>query len=75
MILISQWPTIMSKAAKTVFINSEKSADGYGLCRVSLDGSWQRRGHASLKGVVTTISYGKCIDVETMTKFCRDCAM
>ena len=43
----------MSKAAETVFDKSEKSTDGHGLCRVSLDGSWQRRGHASLNGVVT----------------------
>lgn len=30
----------MSKAAKTVPTNSEKSTDEYGLCRVSLDGAW-----------------------------------
>lgn len=35
----------------------------------------QRRGHASLNGLVTTVSNGKCIDVECMTKFCRGCAM
>ena len=45
------------------------------LCRVSLDGSWQRRGHASLHGVVTTISNGKCIDTEILSKFCRGCTM
>ena len=30
--------------------------------RVSIDGTWQKRGH-SLNGVVTTVSKGKCLDV------------
>ena len=65
----------MTKAGQDVFSEAEKTADGEGLCRVSLDGSWQRRGHASLNGLVTTVSNGKCIDADVMTKFCRGCAM
>ena len=65
----------MGKAGEDVLSESEKTTDGEGLCRVSLDGSWQRRGHASLNGLVTAISNGKCIDVEVMSKFCRGCAM
>ena len=43
----------------------------YSTCRVYVDGSWQRRGHASLNGLATCISEGKCIDVQTLTKYCR----
>ena len=65
----------MSTAAASVYTASDKDSEGHGLRRVSLDGSRQKRGHASLNGIVTTISNGKCIDVETMTKYCRGCAM
>ena len=36
--------------------------------RVTVDGSWQKRGHNSLNGVVTAISGGKCVDVEGSIK-------
>lgn len=38
-------------------------------CTVSLDGTWQRRGHASHHGVVTPISVqtGKCVDTEVLS--------
>lgn len=34
----------------------------------SLDCTWQRKGFASLNGIVTTISSGKCVDYEILTK-------
>lgn len=36
------------------------------------DGTWQRRGHQSLNGVVTctSIDSGKIMDVEVLSKFC-----
>ena len=42
---------------------------------VSLDGSWQRRGFSSMNGVVTAISIdtGKIIDIESMSRYCRQC--
>ena len=40
-------------------------------CRISVDGSWQKRGHNSLHGVVTAISNGKCIDFHIMSKHCK----
>ena len=42
---------------------------------VSLDGSWQHRGYASLNGVVTAISQesGKRIDFEVLSKNCKAC--
>ncbi|KAJ4433977.1 hypothetical protein ANN_16296 [Periplaneta americana] len=38
-------------------------------------GSWQKRGHTSLNGVITATSLdnGKVIDVECLTKFCHNC--
>ena len=44
-------------------------------CRVSCDGTWQRRGYSSLNGCVTTISVDtrKCIDVEVLSKDVVDC--
>ena len=43
------------------------------LCECSIDGTWQKRGHASLHGVVTAVSQGKCIDMHVMSKFCKGC--
>ena len=43
------------------------------ICQVSLDGTWQKRGHASLNGIVTAISDGKCIDRLVMSKYCKSC--
>ena len=42
---------------------------------MSCDGSWQKRGHSSLNGVVTVISSdsGKCLDYRVMTKTCKAC--
>ena len=42
---------------------------------VSGDGTWQRRGHSSLNGVMTVISMdtGKILDVETMCRSCKSC--
>ena len=42
---------------------------------VSVGGSWQRRGFASLNGVVTVISVenGKILDTETICKLCTAC--
>ena len=35
-------------------------------CEVSVDGSWQQRGHSPLNGVVTAMSDGKCFDVHDL---------
>lgn len=44
----------------------------YGTCDipVAIDGTWQKRGHTSLNGVVTATSFdtGKVIDVSVMSK-------
>jgi len=51
----------------------EKSLTGEKLVQVSLDGTWQKRGHSSLNGAVTAISNGRCIDVDVLSKYCRGC--
>ncbi|XP_064598238.1 uncharacterized protein LOC135464678 [Liolophura sinensis] len=40
------------------------------------DGTWRRRGHASLQGGVTAISpySGKVLDYEILNKFCKGCS-
>ena len=45
-------------------------------CAVSLDGTWQRRGHASHHGVVTCnlVDTGKCVDIEVLSNFCEGCS-
>eukprot|EP00795_Rhopilema_esculentum_P011284 gene11284-21476_t len=54
----------------------EIKANGVSKCAVSLDGSWQRRGHSSHHGIVSCISVetGKCIDIEVLSNFCEGCA-
>ena len=44
-------------------------------CQVSLDGSWQKRGHVSINGVVTVMSKenAKCLDTHVMSKKCKGC--
>ena len=42
-------------------------------CCVSLDCTWQKRGHASLNGVVTAIGYnGKCLDYHVLSSIVED---
>lgn len=51
------------------------SAEDITQCDVSCHGTWQRRGHSSLNGCVTTLSMetGKCLDVEVPSKICHGC--
>ena len=46
-----------------------------GECGISLDGTWQRRGHVSHNGVVTAISLDTkgCLDVEILSDKCQGC--
>lgn len=41
------------------------------LC-VAVDGSWQKRGHVSLNGIVslTSVDTGKVLDIDVMSKYC-----
>ena len=53
----------------------EVCANDMGECGISLDGSWQKRGHTSHNGVVTAISLDtkKYLDVEVMSDKCKAC--
>ena len=50
-----------------------QSGETIGLCHVSLDGTWQKRGHASLNGVVSACNDGKYVDIHVMSKNCNQC--
>ena len=65
----------MRKTPSEVNQLCSRKVNNHGLCRVSADGTWQKRGHASLNGIVTLISNGKCIDNEVLSKYCRGCQM
>ena len=41
--------------------------------KISGDGTWQKRGHSSINGVVTLIGNGKGIDYEVLSKKCKSC--
>ena len=55
--------------------NVAESEDGIYDVAVSCDGTWQKRGYASLNGVVTLISVdtGKVLDHSMLTKKCSQC--
>ncbi|GFX58660.1 CCHC-type domain-containing protein [Trichonephila clavipes] len=56
-------------------IHEKNNFDEVVQCGVSVDGTWQRRGHLSLNGCVSAISIdtGKVLDMEVMSKMCRFC--
>lgn len=45
-----------------------------GILCVAVDGTWQKRGHTSLNGIlsITSVDTGKVLDIYLMSKFC-DC--
>lgn len=53
----------------------EPEMDGICNIGVSGDGTWRRRGYSSAYGVVAALSTvtGKALDVEVMSKECREC--
>ena len=61
----------MKKAAAEAVEENDGSTD----VAIALDGTWQKRGHASLHGVVsaTLVDTGKVVDVEVLSKFCQNC--
>ncbi|GFV39787.1 uncharacterized protein TNCV_4609551 [Trichonephila clavipes] len=52
-----------------------KNTSDVAECGVSVDGTWQRRGHSSLNGCVAVLSIdtGKVLDLEVISKWCRNC--
>ena len=63
----------MKVAASEVRALGREQIQGNTVCKCSLDGSWQKRGHSSLNDLVTAISNGKCIDAKVCSKKCKAC--
>ncbi|GFT18859.1 uncharacterized protein TNCV_1671971 [Trichonephila clavipes] len=63
----------MTEAADEV--RKLKNTSDVAECGVPVDGAWQRRGHSSLNGCVAVLSIdtGKVVDLEVMSKWCRNC--
>ena len=61
----------MKKAAHEAVVENGGSTD----VTVAVDGSWQKRGHSSLHGVVsaTLFDTGKVVDVDVLSKYCQGC--
>lgn len=56
---------------EAIAVNCNEDREPRDLC-VALDGSWQKRGHQSLNGIVsvTSVDTGKVIDIHCMSKHC-----
>ena len=68
--------TSMSIAAEEIRNeNTDTISDDTVDIDISADGAWQRRGFASLNGIVTimAVDIGKCLDYEVLTKECKAC--
>ena len=65
----------MNEAAREVHVLKGVNEDDVCDCTVMCDGTWHKRGHSSLHGVVTAISMdtGKVVDVECKSKVCKGC--
>ena len=73
-----------SEATKAVAEESMKQAadevieeqDGNHDTMVSVDGTWQRRGHSSHNGIVSAVSVvtGKVLDIAVLSNYCKGCA-
>ena len=69
----------LQQVAESSMLNAAKQTkemEGSADTTVVVDGSWQKRGHTSLHGVVTATSFlsGKVLDVVTFSKYCTRCA-
>ncbi len=63
----------LQKAAEEIRADSQEDVVD---CSVSFDGAWQKRGHASHHGIVTSIlvETGKCVDFEVLSNICKGCS-
>lgn len=54
-----------------------KENNGCADIAAGFDGTWQRRGHSSLNGVITTTAFdtGKVIDIECLSQYCQKCSV
>lgn len=72
-------PVVKQLATDSMVSNAfkvrEENANEDGECGVSIDGTWQKRGHTSHNGIVTIISLDtkKCLDAEILSDMCQQC--
>lgn len=72
-------PVVKQLASDSMVNNALKVRDEHandnGECGISIDGTWQKRGHTSHNGVVTVISLDskKCLDAEVLSDRCQQC--
>lgn len=61
----------MNVATRQAVIANDHNSD----ITVAFDGTWQKRGHTSLNGVITATSLdsGKVLDFECLSKYCPTC--
>lgn len=67
----------MAAAADEVHKLSDAATDAVVDTTVTFDGTWMRRGHTSLHGVFSVISWdvGKVLDYQIASKYCQQCAV
>lgn len=66
--------TMLKAAKEAVHLNYTKFDPRH--IAAGFDGSWQKRGHTSLNGIVSATAFdtGKVLDIEIITKFCDICS-
>ena len=69
--------TMAEAAHDLISLKRQHSGDDVVDVAVTCDGSWQRRGFASLNGTFTSISLdsGKILDIEVMSRYCKGCKL
>ena len=74
-ILYRAYTEVAFKSTTDAALQVEASMDESGVKNItaSFDGTWQRRGYASLNGVVGCISQGKVVEYELLCKVCPQC--
>ena len=67
----------MAAAAEAVHRQVDAELDTTVDTAVTFDGTWMRRGHTSLYGVFTVMSWdiGKVLDLHVASKYCQQCAV
>ena len=74
--ITTAYESIASESMKNAAIETRGKPIDQGMmaCQVTIDGTWQKRGHSSLHGVVVgTSREDKVIDCEVMSKHCKQC--
>ena len=70
--LVSRSEYVCKQSMREAVEEAVSKNDGCRDLSVAIDGSWQKRGHTSLNGIVsaTSLESGKVLDIEILSKFC-----